>query len=83
MTEELKPCPFCGGAVEIKQTGKKQLTLSCLTFACIVMMRQKVLTNSLDWLKEIMIKKWNKRSCGRCASIDFDPPSKPGFGGDW
>jgi hypothetical protein len=57
--QELKPCPFCGGEAEINKTGKNELTIRCK--GCFINIEQKVLRFSLEWLKETMIKNWNKR----------------------
>jgi Lar family restriction alleviation protein len=56
---ELKPCPFCGGEAELKQTGRKGLTIKCKS--CQIKLHQKVLNLSLEWLEPKMIESWNKR----------------------
>lgn len=56
----LKPCPFCGGAAELEQTGKKQLTIKCKH--CHVKRQQRVLRHSLEWLEGKMIEAWNERA---------------------
>lgn len=74
-TESLKPCPFCGGKVTIEQYCKNGLVIRCPR--CAVKRKQKVLTRSLDWLKERMISDWNTRQAlaeaekaGRSFSIE-------------
>lgn len=57
--QELKPCPFCGGNAEIKQTGKNELTIRCTE--CLTGKTQAVLKYSLDWLKDKLIEGWNNR----------------------
>lgn len=59
MKEILKLCPFCGGEAELKQTGRKQLTIKCKK--CLVKKVQRVLRYSLDWLEQKMISDWNQR----------------------
>lgn len=59
MEDKLKNCPFCGGEAELKQFCGNGLVIKCKS--CTIGMRQKVLRYSLDWLKEVMIKNWNKR----------------------
>ena len=58
-TDELKPCPFCGGEAEIKRTGKLQITIQCKS--CVVKKVQKVKRRSLDWLFWKMVEDWNTR----------------------
>jgi hypothetical protein len=58
-TESIKACPFCGGEVEIKQTGKNELTIRCTK--CLTSKTQAVLRYSLDWLREKLIEGWNAR----------------------
>jgi hypothetical protein len=57
--EELKPCPFCGGAAEFKPYSRNGLILRCEK--CHLGYRQKVLKFSLEWLQEKMTETWNKR----------------------
>jgi transcription initiation factor TFIIIB Brf1 subunit/transcription initiation factor TFIIB len=57
--EKLKECPFCGGEPEIKQDCKNGYKLRCKN--CLVGYRQKVLRQSMEWLKNKMIEKWNNR----------------------
>jgi hypothetical protein len=59
-TESIKACPFCGGEVEIKQTGKNELTIRCTK--CLTSKTQAVLRYSLDWLREKLIEGWNARA---------------------
>lgn len=59
MTEELKNCPFCGGEAELKQHCLNGYSIKCKS--CLVGLRQKVLRNSMEWLREKMAEDWNKR----------------------
>lgn len=56
---ELKPCPFCGGKATIEQNKSNGYKLKCTS--CLMGVTQKVLRNSMEWLKETMIKDWNTR----------------------
>lgn len=57
MTQDLKPCPFCGGEAELKQTGQKRLTIKCNN--CKISRSQSVNRFSLNWLEEKVINHWN------------------------
>lgn len=57
--EELKDCPFCGRKPEIIQTGKKEIWIRCTS--CLFGAKQKVFRFGLDWLRDTLIKQWNKR----------------------
>lgn len=59
MDLEIDNCPFCGGPAEIRQTGKNKMQIRCTS--CLVGKQQKVLRMSLEWLREALIKDWNKR----------------------
>jgi hypothetical protein len=59
MEEKLKPCPFCGGGAEIKQLSQNTLQIRCEF--CLMGLKQRVLRNSLEWLRGIMIMHWNQR----------------------
>lgn len=54
------PCPFCGHEAEVEQTGLKKMRIRCKE--CHIGLEQKVLRFSLEWLKERLIKSWNKRA---------------------
>ena len=62
--EELEPCPFCGKKPywTIKgQDGilkKKTITIRC---ECGASMEQSAFRYDTDWLKKMMVEKWNKR----------------------
>lgn len=57
----LLPCPFCGGEAEFKPYKKDGLTIKCKSFGC-VRRDQRVLRQSIDWLREAMAKDWNTRT---------------------
>ncbi len=59
MSQELKPCPFCGGNPAFQPHGKNGLVLRCTV--CFVKFERRVLRFSLDWLKEKMTDHWNNR----------------------
>ena len=64
---KLKPCPFCGGAAEIKHVGnehtkKRSVHIDCSTFGCTVQIRVAAITQSHNWCKEKAIEKWNTRA---------------------
>lgn len=59
VTEPL-PCPFCGGEVLIVPYQRNGLNLKCKS--CLIGIKQRVLRNSIEWLREKMIEGWNKRT---------------------
>lgn len=61
MSNELKPCPFCGSIPQLLQAGLKALEIKC---KCPIRYKQKVKYHSLEWLEEKMIEFWNTRSSG-------------------
>ena len=70
MNEELKPCPFCGGEVEIEQTGKNELRVRCKE--CHMGLKQKVLRKSSEWLEETLRNSWNTRPAPSVESVEED-----------
>lgn len=63
MTEteiKLLPCPFCG--CEAKQGPYKRNGWEIKCPSCIIKYQQRVIRNSLDWLKASMAETWNKRT---------------------
>lgn len=56
---QLKPCPFCGGSAEFKQTGSHKLMVRCKS--CHIGIQQKVLRYSLEWLRDTLTENWNRR----------------------
>jgi hypothetical protein len=56
----LDPCPFCGCAVVMTQRGQNELTIKCI--GCAVTRTQKVLRESIDWLRGKMTEHWNTRA---------------------
>lgn len=63
MTEQLKPCPFCGETPEIYQIGLRKIEIKC---KCGITRTQKVLRNTTEWLKNKMIERWNTRADKQC-----------------
>lgn len=59
MSEQLKPCPFCGGKAELKQKGGNGFVVKCT--GCHIQLTQKVLRKPLEWLEVKMIGRWNER----------------------
>ena len=72
MSEELKPCPFCGGEVNLVDIGfmKQVLTdfcvsrvgVQCLSCREIYMKRSVLTTGNLEQTKNNLIEAWNKRA---------------------
>ncbi len=65
-TEDLKPCPFCGGAARLKFIGnaytrKRAAHVTCSTFGCAIEMRVAAITQNANWCAETVVEKWNKR----------------------
>jgi hypothetical protein len=64
-TEQLKPCPFCGGVPELITRGneyskKRSAEIKC--GSCYTKQVTAAIYNSLDWCKEMATQKWNKRT---------------------
>lgn len=57
--DHLKPCPFCGGQAEIKQTGKSKMKIFCKS--CHFGLQQRVLRLSMEWLEKTLRNSWNMR----------------------
>lgn len=57
---ELLACPFCGSDPTIRPYKNNGLEIACP--GCHVAMRQRVLRNSIEWLREKMVLDWNSRS---------------------
>jgi len=57
---DLDPCPFCGGACTMTQRGQNELTIKC--DGCKVARTQKVLRQTIDWLRAKMTEHWNTRA---------------------
>jgi len=56
---DLLPCPFCNGEPIIEYWCRNGIKIKCKS--CCVQFRQKVLTKTVDWLKEVMVEDWNRR----------------------
>lgn len=61
-TNALKPCPFCGGAVELVQSGKDRLDIKCPGCG-VPLYRQRWMYLGRDGLTQRMTEKWNTRVC--------------------
>jgi Restriction alleviation protein Lar len=64
MSEELKPCPFCGCKPELIKQGnnhskKRAITIKCPD--CRIMRTNAAIKHSMDWLEIISINSWNDR----------------------
>lgn len=57
--QELLPCPFCGAEPEMVQIGQNKIRIKCPE--CLVEKEQKVLRQTVDWLKGKMVAWWNSR----------------------
>lgn len=69
MSEELKPCPFCGGEVAITQA--YGLSIHCGSCEC-----------TTYFIGSHGFAQWNKRACGKCCFAKeilagTTPPPKP------
>lgn len=53
MTDELKPCPFCGGSVELNNIGDKYY-ITCFGYGCGAEFK--------GYEKERMVNHWNTRA---------------------
>lgn len=64
MSQELKPCPFCGGEAVIKRRGNEYTKSRSVMIRCPKCRIERVdgaIVNTLDWCEEIAIKHWNER----------------------
>jgi len=64
MTDELKPCPFCGGEAELitrgnQYTKKRSAEIEC--GKCHTKQITGAIRGTIEWCKETAIKKWNNR----------------------
>ena len=64
MSDELKPCPFCGGEPEIRYQGNdytksRKITIRCPK--CRIERRDAAIKNNFEWLERIAIGHWNTR----------------------
>lgn len=78
LSEELKPCPFCGGKAEINQIGNEYtrsrgFEVKCLTWGCATKKRAMVIRQPTSKAREFAITAWNTRS---------EALSSPGAGRD-
>jgi endogenous inhibitor of DNA gyrase (YacG/DUF329 family) len=60
MTEELKSCPFCGGAADWFKSNRTMITVKCTK--CGAKRSQKVIRYDLEWLKNKCFEHWNTRA---------------------
>ncbi|MGF7131972.1 hypothetical protein P3T40_003455 [Paraburkholderia sp. EB58] len=60
MSEELKPCPFCGDAVAFTPYKNNGLKIRCIE--CGIEYRQRALRYGLEWLEGKMAETWNRRA---------------------
>jgi len=70
MSEELKPCPFCGGQPELHLIGNersrtRKIIIKCTK--CRIMRTDAAIKNSISWLEDIAIKNWNTRTADKTS----------------
>ena len=71
---QLKPCPFCGsvailGTVGNDFTKKRGFDVKCSSNMCRFGRSDRVIKQSLDWLKPKVIAAWNKRVSDGCQDV--------------
>ena len=64
--DELKSCPFCGGAATIKTVGnactkKRSAVVGCSTFGCTIEIRVAAIYHGLEWCVKNAVERWNSR----------------------
>jgi len=60
MKHKLKPCPCCGCEnVVMEHFSKNGMLIKCKS--CLIMIKQKVRTQNIEWLADKITKTWNKR----------------------
>jgi Lar family restriction alleviation protein len=65
MTEELKPCPFCGDAPEMQHIGNahtksRKIVIKCN--GCRIQRTDAAIRHDFNWLEKLAIEQWNKRA---------------------
>ena len=60
MTEELKPCPFCGGKAEIYSICDGISFIGCKTEKCYLSIKQQRI--GMYSVEKQMISAWNRRA---------------------
>lgn len=75
MGRDLKPCPFCGGEVDIYQIGNETTTsrgfeVCCKTWGCKTKKRAMVIRQPLEKAREFAIAAWNRRAPMGGVSLD-------------
>lgn len=58
-SEQILPCPFCGGDPVIQRPSQKSCVIKCTT--CGVRFIGRFLRIDYEILLSVMIKKWNRR----------------------
>ena len=64
MTEELKPCPFCGGTPKMQYIGNERTMSRRIIIKCTVCRIQRTdaaILHDFSWLKKLAIEQWNQR----------------------
>ena len=61
---ELKPCPFCGGATEIKWIGNdatkiRKVVIRCPSCRC--QRTDSALKHGFEWMENVAVRNWNQR----------------------
>lgn len=70
---ELKPCPFCGGEAFIEQFGNEHTPSQGFTSGCKrcrIIITNKVIQNSIDWLRPIVVANWNRRTSTSAEKLE-------------
>ena len=65
MTEELKPCPFCGGDAVTEYIGNdhtktRKLKIKCKD--CRIQLTNGAIKHDFAWLEDVTFKAWNTRA---------------------
>jgi hypothetical protein len=68
---KLLPCPFCGAEPKSEQDGPKGWKIKCPS--CVIMYKQKTLRFTVEWLRDRMVKTWNKRVGPHQSSLQQSP----------
>ena len=66
MSDEIKPCPYCGGMPEIRRGDSSHTVIEhrCPVIGCMTLELPNVRKDDFEYEKERCIERWNMRGDG-------------------